>query len=218
VRDALGKGKGVFASRPFAKPDVILAFEQGPIVDRDGLTHLGPWEREHLSEIGIGLWRVLPEPRCYLNHACDPNAVSTDVAVYALRPIALHEEITIDYRLNAYIDGAVWVMRCTCDRRRGRHDVLGDFFRFPRPRRSATWSGLRHSSARCTQIAARGNEGTPGLAIGGPSLDQPNAASSELRAMPTAAPARSRSCSRPACRREAGTERVPHRRSCCRSR
>src|SRR2546425_10357940 len=35
-------------------------------------------------------------------------------------------------------------------------------------------------------------------------------------ARPTAAPARSRSCSRPACRRGAGTARVPRHRSCCR--
>jgi SET domain-containing protein len=49
------------------------------------------------------LWRVLPEPRCYLNHACLPNAIGTERdAVMALREIAAGEEITVDYRLNAY--------------------------------------------------------------------------------------------------------------------
>ncbi|MDP9321734.1 MAG: SET domain-containing protein [Chloroflexota bacterium] len=132
MREAPGKGNGVFAARPFAKADVILRFERGPVIDRLGLDRLNPWEREHLSEIGIGLWRVLPEPRCFLNHACDPNAVSTEAAVYALRPISTDEEITIDYRLNAYDDGTgVWVMDCACDPARGPHQVVGDFFSLP---------------------------------------------------------------------------------------
>jgi hypothetical protein len=98
-----------------------------------GLAKLTPWQREHLSEFGVGQWRVLPEPRCYLNHACDPNAIGTERdAVIALRSIAAGQEITIDYRLNAYDDGTgVWVMDCACDPQRGRHDVVGDFFSLP---------------------------------------------------------------------------------------
>ena len=58
---------------------------------------MSEWEREHLSEFGVGLWRVLPEPRCYLNHACDPNAIGTERdAVIALRDIRPDEEITLD--------------------------------------------------------------------------------------------------------------------------
>jgi hypothetical protein len=143
VRDAGPKGNGVFAARPFATGEVILGFERGPIVDRDGLSRLGPWEREHLSEVGIGLWRVLPEPRCYLNHACDPNAVSTEDTVAALRPIAADEEITIDYRLNAYDDGTgVWAMDCACDPALGPHHVVGEFFSLPveTQRRYLTWA------------------------------------------------------------------------------
>jgi hypothetical protein len=75
---------------------------------------------------------VLPEPRCYLNHACDPNAIGTERdAVIALRAIAAEEEITIDYRLNAYDDGHIWVMQCACDPARGPHEVIGDFFSLP---------------------------------------------------------------------------------------
>jgi hypothetical protein len=110
---------------------LVLGFESGPIVDRAALARLGPWEREHLSEVGIGLWRVLPEPRCYLNHACEPNAVSTESSVTAVRAIAANEEVTIDYRLNAYDDGDIWVMDCQCDPLRGPHQVHGDFFSLP---------------------------------------------------------------------------------------
>lgn len=132
MRDAPGKGRGVFAAKPFTNGDVILTFASGPIIDRAGLARIGAWEREHLAEVGIGLWRVLPEPRCYLNHACDPNAVSTQSAVVALRDIAVDDEITIDYRLNAYDDGSgVWAMDCRCDPTRGPHQVLGEFFSLP---------------------------------------------------------------------------------------
>jgi hypothetical protein len=133
VRDAPGTGKGVFAARLFARDETILPPFDGPVIDRAGLERLTPWEREHLSEFGIGLWRVLPEPRCYLNHACDPNAIGTERdAVVALRDIGAGEEITIDYRLNAYDDGTgVWVMDCLCDPARGPHQVRGEFFSLP---------------------------------------------------------------------------------------
>ena len=121
----------MFAARPYATGEAILAFESGPIVDRAGLARLSPWEREHLSEVGVGLWRVLPEPRCYLNHACEPNAVSTERSVTALRDIQANDEITIDYRLNAYDDGDIWIMQCHCDLARGAHEVIGDFFSLP---------------------------------------------------------------------------------------
>ena len=138
MRDAPGKGKGVFAARLFARGDLILPFESGPIIDRAGVAWLGPWDREHLAEVGIGLWRLLPEPRCYVNHACDPNAVSTESAVTALRDIAVDDEITIDYRLNAYDDGSgAWEMDCRCDPARGPHHVVGDFFSLPEPTQQA---------------------------------------------------------------------------------
>jgi hypothetical protein len=142
VRDAPGKGKGVFAARPFAMGEAILGFESGPSVDREGLLRLSAWECEHLTEVGIGLWRVLPAPRCYLNHACDPNAVSTEASVTALRDIPVDGEITIDYRLNAYDDGDIWIMRCECDPARGPHDVSGDFFSLPEStqRRYLQWA------------------------------------------------------------------------------
>lgn len=131
VREAPGKGRGVFAERRFANGELIMRFESGPVVDRAGLPRLSGWEREHLAEVGVGLWRVLPEPRCYLNHACDPNAVSTESAVFALRDIAVDDELTIDYRLNAYADPEPVVARCACDPARGPHEYVCDFFALP---------------------------------------------------------------------------------------
>ena len=106
VGDAGHKGRGVFATKPFRAGERILSF-QGRVVHSEDLAGLTAWEREHLGELTAETYQVLPEPRCYLNHACAPNAVSTPDAVYAQRDIAVGEEITVDYRLNAHDDGDV---------------------------------------------------------------------------------------------------------------
>ena len=127
VRAAGRKGLGVFACRYFAEGSLILRFS-GRRVGRADLPELTEWEREHLGEIDIGLYQVLPEPRCYVNHACSPNAVSTRDTLYAVREIRASEEISIDYRLNAYDDGDVWEMSCDCGAPDRPHTVVGDFF------------------------------------------------------------------------------------------
>ena len=91
VRDAGPKGKGVFATRAFAVGEVVMRFD-APRVSRAELGGLTPWQREHLAEVDVGTWQLLPEPRCYLNHACEPNAIQTPDRVYARRPIAEGEE------------------------------------------------------------------------------------------------------------------------------
>jgi hypothetical protein len=130
VGDAGHTGRGVFTAEPFRAGERILGF-QGRVVHRQDLAGLTTWEREHLGEVTAETYQVLPEPRCYLNHACAPNAVSTLDAVYARRDIAVGEEITIDYRLNAHDDGDVWEMTCRCEAFAGEHVVRGDFFSLP---------------------------------------------------------------------------------------
>ncbi len=111
VREAGEKGVGVFAARDFHTGETILRFH-GRVVHHDALMALTPWEREHLGELTADTYQILPAPRCYLNHSCMPNAVSTDNMVFALRAIAAGEEVTIDYRLNAHDDGDIWEMVC----------------------------------------------------------------------------------------------------------
>ena len=61
----------------------------------------------HMCELGWDRFAVLVPPGCYLNHSCDPNAMRSGVKVFAWKPIRAGEEITIDYRLNAF-DGDTW--------------------------------------------------------------------------------------------------------------
>lgn len=130
VREAGEKGVGVFAARDFRPGEIILRF-QGRVVHHDDLAAITPWEREHLGELTADTHQILPAPRCYLNHSCAPNAVSTNDAVSALRAIVAGEEITIDYRLNAHDDGDIWEMVCRCDALPTPHIVIGDFFTLP---------------------------------------------------------------------------------------
>jgi hypothetical protein len=128
VRDAGHKGRGVFALRDFSPGDLILRFERGRVVHTDEPALLSPWEREHLGELTAETCLILPPPRCYVNHACAPNAISSSESLLAWRDIRTGEEITIDYRLNS-LD--TWEMICACAAYTHPHLVIGDFFTLP---------------------------------------------------------------------------------------
>ncbi len=51
------------------------------------------------------------------------------VVVFAWRPIDRDEEITIDYRLNAFDDDSCW--HCSCGSRNCSGEVVGSFFALP---------------------------------------------------------------------------------------
>jgi hypothetical protein len=104
---------------------VIIQFERRRVVHLDQLSTLTPRDREHLGELTADTCQVLPAPRCYLNHACVPNAISSSDTVRAWRDIQAGEEIAIDYRLNALDD---WELCCACPAHPMPHVVIGDFF------------------------------------------------------------------------------------------
>jgi len=125
VRDSGSKGRGVFARRSFSEGEFIFRRRHTRVLRGDELAHVTEWERIHLCELGYDHFAVLAPPGCYLNHSCDPNAMRHGVKVFAWRGIAEGEEITIDYRLNAF-DGASWPCACGSDSCTGT--VVGSFF------------------------------------------------------------------------------------------
>ncbi|MHB8467756.1 MAG: SET domain-containing protein [Acidimicrobiales bacterium] len=125
VRDADAKGRGVFARRAFGDGEFIFRRRLTRAVGADELAALSDWERAHLCELGFDRFAVLAPPGCYFNHSCDPNAMRHGVKVFTWRPIETGEEITIDYRLNAF-DGASWP--CSCGSRSCTGIVVGSFF------------------------------------------------------------------------------------------
>jgi len=125
VRDAGAKGLGVFARRGFAQGEFIFRRRHLRTVDESELSTLPESDRMHLCELDFDRYAVLAPPGCYLNHSCDPNAMRHGVTVFAWKPIAAGEEITIDYRLNAF-DGDRWPCRCGASGCTGT--VAGSFF------------------------------------------------------------------------------------------
>lgn len=125
VRDAGAMGKGVFAQRDFRKGEFIFRRRHGRVVNTSEIRGLSHEDRRHLCELDRKRSAVLLPPGCFLNHSCDPNAMRSGVKVIAWRTIRHGEEITIDYRLNAY-GGERW--SCVCGTARCTGQIVGDFF------------------------------------------------------------------------------------------
>lgn len=134
VRDAGDKGLGVFARRDFAEGAFLFRRRHSKVVTVTELDDLDEWDRIHLCELGFDRFAVLLPPGCYLNHSCEPNAMRHGVKVFAWRPIAVGEEITIDYRLNAF-DGSSWP--CSCGAASCTGTVVGSYFAMDHDRQLA---------------------------------------------------------------------------------
>lgn len=134
VRSAGAKGRGVFARRSFIRGKFIFRRRNGAVVDRRGIADLSPDDEMHLTELGFDRFAVVLPPGAYLNHSCDPNAMRSGVKVFAWRDIDAGDEITIDYRLNAF-DGTSWP--CDCGAAICTGTVVGSFFALPPERQAA---------------------------------------------------------------------------------
>ena len=125
VKDAGDKGLGVFALRGFAKGEFVFRRRHGRVVRNRDVALLSEEERRHLCELDWERSAVLLPPGCYLNHSCDPNALRKGVDVYARKDIREGDEVTIDYRLNAFT-GERW--DCSCGSRGCQGYVVSSFF------------------------------------------------------------------------------------------
>ncbi|TMG55997.1 MAG: SET domain-containing protein [Chloroflexi bacterium] len=162
VRDAGAKGLGVFALRSFRRGEFIFRRRHGRIVPNASIASLSADEREHLCEIDFGRSAVLLGPGRYLNHACDPNAMRSGVKVFAWRSIRKGQEITIDYRLNAF-DGAR--AECLCGSRGCTGELVSSFFALE-PERQRLYLPyappfIKSEYRRRTAIAARAPRNGP---------------------------------------------------------
>ncbi|MFL5801660.1 MAG: SET domain-containing protein-lysine N-methyltransferase [Roseiflexaceae bacterium] len=109
VKDAGRKGRGVFALRDFTRGQFIFRRRHGQVVRNQDIALLSEEDRRHLCELDWDTSAVLLAPGCYLNHSCDPNAMRKGTYVYAWENIQQGDELTIDYRLNAFTNE-----RCVC--------------------------------------------------------------------------------------------------------
>ena len=130
VRDAGRKGKGVFALRDFRKGEFIFRRRHGRVVTQSEARHLSREDRRHLCELDRDRSAVLLPPGSFLNHSCEPNAMRSGVKVFAWRPIRRGDEITIDYRLNAFAGKR---SPCACGSTTCTGTLIGDFFSLDEP-------------------------------------------------------------------------------------
>ena len=134
VKEAGIKGQGVFALRDFARGEFIFRRRHGRVVKNDEIGSLSEEEQRHLCELDWQRSAVLLAPGCYLNHACDPNAMRSGTRVFAWKEISRGEEITIDYRLNAFTDER-W--DCACGSANCSGIVISSFFALSEERQIA---------------------------------------------------------------------------------
>ncbi len=125
VKEAGGKGKGVFAVRAFRQGEFIFRRRHGRVITNAQLPFLSEEEQRHVCELDFERSAILLPPGCYVNHSCDPNAMRSGVKVFAWRDIRRGQEITIDYRLNAFGSDR-WKCDCGCPNCPG--EVIGSFF------------------------------------------------------------------------------------------
>jgi SET domain-containing protein len=129
VREAGAKGKGVFARRAFRRGEFMFRRRHGRIVRNDEIDRLSADDQRHLCELDFERSAVLLPPGCFLNHSCSPNAMRHGVKVFAWTDIAPGEEITIDYRLNAFDPDSR--MQCQCGSSECPGEIVGSFFSLP---------------------------------------------------------------------------------------
>ena len=134
VKPAGSKGLGVFALRDFARGEFIFRRRYGQVVNNDEIGLLCEEDQRHLCELDWQRSAVLLAPGCYLNHACDPSAMRSGTRVFAWRDLWRNEEITIDYRLNAFSDQR-W--DCACGSASCQGFIVGSFFALAEERQRA---------------------------------------------------------------------------------
>lgn len=125
VKEAGAKGKGVFALRNFKRGEFIFRRRHGSMVCNQDIHLLSEEDQRHLCELDWETSAILLAPGCFLNHSCDPNAMRKGTHVYAWKDIAQGDEITIDYRLNAFTNER-W--DCSCGSSNCQGYVISDFF------------------------------------------------------------------------------------------
>jgi len=123
VADAPGKGRGLFARRPFAKGELV--FELTGRVRRIEIRTAKQSARyENWLGLDADLHRLPDEPYVFANHSCTPNlGVRDRTSFVALSNILPGDELTYDYAtVCAELN---WSMRCRCDHPNCRTTIKG---------------------------------------------------------------------------------------------
>lgn len=113
IKISQSAGKGLFAKCAFNKGDFLFKVK-GQIIKstydaryRTGVRWLSVGFEKWLNPVKFSEWY-------FINHSCTPSCgIKGQVMVYAMRDIAIGEEIRIDYSTTEH--DPYWKMKCSCN-------------------------------------------------------------------------------------------------------
>ena len=137
LAETAGRGLGVFAARGFSPGDIVMMDFDGDYYDH--VLSYDELRKNNIAlkyplQIGLDLFRV-PSGTIddFTNHSCEPNTGirlnAHGAAILAIRPIAMHDEITFDY--STYLNNPYERIVCRCGSKICR-GVIGNFTTLPR--------------------------------------------------------------------------------------
>jgi len=125
-------GRGLFASRPLRKGEIV-AIKGGHILDRRTLSKVRRRIASSYIQIADGFYigalrqDEVRRNKLFMNHSCEPNlGISGQITFIALRAIQAGEELTYDWAME---EDAREVTRCACGARRCRGILTGQDWR-----------------------------------------------------------------------------------------
>lgn len=125
-------GFGVVAKEPIAAGETVVVWG-GRIFDRSAVAQMDARERIYVLQVEEDLFLAADgpvEPAEYVNHSCNPNVgVHGQMALVALRDIAVGEEICFDYAMSESNEFTEFACACGAPNCRGK--VGGDDWRRP---------------------------------------------------------------------------------------
>jgi len=120
LREAAGKGEGVFSTRSFRAGDIaMIGMIEEVLKENDS----------HASQVGENEYVLHAGLMSKVNHCCDPNCgISVNETgahdLVAIRDIVVNEEITFDYAMRNYgVD--YFPKQCICGSEKCRGRITG---------------------------------------------------------------------------------------------
>jgi hypothetical protein len=134
VRPSPIQGMGMYAVSPIVPGDVIVRWG-GTVYTQTDLD-AGLVNPDSIVTVDKGLYLADPiegpaGADYYLNHSCTPSLwMQDEITLIAIRPIAVGEEVTVDYAL--WETNPSWAIKpCTCGSPDCRGQVTGQDWRIP---------------------------------------------------------------------------------------
>ena len=120
IKDIPGRGKGLFAKRPFDKGSILFKFNGNQISSKEIITNNIPSNvSQHYLQINTDLYLDIgQDASLFVNHNCNPNCyvkIRINTAfLLAYIPIKEGQELVFDYSTTSTDKMEDWSITCKC--------------------------------------------------------------------------------------------------------